>query len=194
MGLRTWFKPWWKPTIDCEKHGKGNDTFKRGGGNAECWSCYIDEFVNRNDTLETVENRVQKKYPKAKLYYFCDPDNYVHGKITGIEREFNKQLCNNNIGWFTYVSFYYNTNRKIKPLVAGKSGTDKVKAGYPDIGFSYSYKNKSNRITQPARYFLSMKKGRDWCKDKILVIPANCEGEAFGIETWLMEEFSLFGC
>lgn len=42
---------------------------------------------------------------------------------TGARQAFEQNLIDLNIEWFTYIKFYIDENNKIRPLVAGKSGS-----------------------------------------------------------------------
>ena len=86
-------------------------------------------------------------------------------------------LC--GVNWFSYVKFYIDSRKRIRPLVVGKSGSLNVNSGGSDVSFS------TDGNDGPARKFL-MDECATWDKTQILVIKAKSEKQALFLKIGLL--------
>jgi len=201
MGMLHYLKPYDGTVFDNCEHKEIKYTYKRGGGEKKCWSCYIEkEFMTKKETLCSIiddDGCFKRMYINAVLYDFCDDpaDYYTWGGRTRYVRCFNNALIAKGVEWFAYIKFYEVGDSVVKPLSAGKSGvigaprqTGGKKKGLPDIYFS---KEPGHG---PSRLFLSdTKLNVKWYMKYILVVPASTEKEALEFEADIMKNYLLFG-
>ena len=96
-----------------------------------------------------------------------------------------ESLLAKKVGYFAYVKSYLGNDGIDYALVAGKTGSNAV-IGRSDICFGI-YPQPG-----PAKKYLFDNHLR-WNQEKILIIPANSEEEAFEIEAKLQKDYRLLG-
>lgn len=99
---------------------------------------------------------------------------------------FDRNLAENNIGYFCYIKFYIDKHNTIRPLVAGMSTTELVSNGLSDLSFSKNIEHG------PARKFLD-ESNLDWYYEQVAIYPCKSLEESAKIEKYLQEKYKLFG-
>lgn len=147
----------------------------RSTGQYEPWESMKASFMKNVVTSEEFRPFMMPTFITKEL-----PENCGHAA-------FDQNLADEGIGWFAYVKFYEaNNNSKIKPLVAGKSGSTLVNSSGSDLSFSMDMSHG------PARRFL-VENGLNWCYEQVAVFLCNSEEETYKLENKLVTKYGLFG-
>lgn len=149
----------------------------------------IQTFINNIKSLDIFQpknmgpvgsydmNEIIKLYPT-----FRSQDS---NSLEGSRQAFEQSLVENGVNWFSYVKFYIDNKKRIRPLVIGKSGSLNVNSGGSDVSFS------TDENDGPARKFL-MDECATWDKTQILIIKAKSEQQALYYEWYISQTFNLF--
>lgn len=156
--------------------------FNRKVGEYIPWESYKEHFESLNLYVDFLSD-VQKYYPSAVMLPTFRTQDSVDW--TGASGPFEQSLVEMMIKWFVYVKFYVDHDGNVKPIVAGKTGSKLVNINGTDLNFSM------NQDDRPARRFL-VENRYQWDKTKILIIPCENEGEAYGIEMNLQVMYGFF--
>lgn len=129
-----------------------------------CWSCYIKMIKSQKVP------RMKKRFLLTFFGFKVIP-TFRTSKETwnGDKIAFEQFLKDRGIKWFVYIKFYeIKTLGKIKPIVAGKSGSIKVNSSGSDLSFSTDVKHGISK------QFLSYNKF-DWHYEHIMI--RKCKNE-----------------
>lgn len=139
------------------------------------WEEYKKEFLIKN-----VDWKLPENFKFIPTFRTQDSNDW-----TGSKTAFEQFLVDEGIGWFVYIKFYVSAEKRILPLVIGKSGSLLVNASGSDLSFSTDVKDG------PARRFL-LEEGLEWCKTQIAILPCISEQNALNKEKENKEKFNLF--
>lgn len=159
-------------------------------------------FIENNGILYYFDNSIQDYIPwvnyKAKFKIKNDDWKLPEGfrfiptfrdqsstSWEGARGAFEQFLVDEGIGWFVYIKFYVSAEKRILPLVVGKSGSLLVNASGSDLSFSTDVEDG------PARRFLA-EESLEWCKTQIAILPCISEQNALNKEKENKEKFNLF--
>lgn len=162
----------------CPIHNVLFSFISRSESKKVCWECHKEKFKLCNDDFMNVEI--------PKLGGFFQPTFRVKEGSSIGQNGLELELVEKGVGHFVYIKFYTNENGKIKPLVAGLSGSLLVNKNGTDVSFS------TNPIHGPARRYL-LEHNLKWFEKFIYVIPVSSREEAEKLEKQIIKEYKLFG-
>ena len=162
----------------CKEHNVLFTFLDKSQGKRVCWECHKEKFKLCNNDFMDVEI--------PKLGGFFQPTFRVGNGTTTGQNGMELELVEKGVGHFVYIKFYTDENGKIKPLVAGLTGSLLVNNSGTDVNFSV------DPTHGPARRYL-LEHNLKWFEKFIYVIPVFSREEAERIEKEVIKEYKLFG-
>ena len=165
----------------CSKHKFQRLTYKN-----ICWSCYISDIKCKS--TPKIKKRLLLRLNGFKVIptFRTSKETWNGDKIA-----FEQFLNDNGVKWFVYIKFYEeklgrNSKQRIKPIVAGKSGSMKVNYSGSDLSFSTDVRYGISK------QFLHYNKV-NWHYDHIMIKKCRSESQAYQIESKIINKFDLYG-
>lgn len=162
----------------CQKHNLVFTFLDKSQVKRVCWECHKEKFKLCNNDFMNVEI--------PKLGGFFQPTFRVKEGSSIGQNGMELELVEKGVGNFVYIKFYNDENGKIKPLVAGLSGSLLVNKNGTDVSFS------TNPTHGPARRYL-LEHNLKWFEKFIYVIPVSSREESEKLEKQIIKEYKLFG-